>query len=348
MAVLKNIQSGVKSFTGTSDSITIDSVVTSKTIIFVSSSTDTTQDGPGAGLFTAHLSNSTTISLSRDNNTGTHTIRWYAVEFESGVNVQRGTINLTSTSQGVTLSTVTVSQSWATITLRNLGTAYGNDDMVRGIITSATNLQLQVASAGTGGVDLVAWQVIDYDDATVQQISTGTTTATSNNQSISTIDIAKSFIVGASYTTTNCGANDMFRFYINSSTQVSFTRYAGASVDFNAYVVEIGDSGFSSQRGQGTLASGSTSATPMLTGVDTDRSIGIIGGVHGYLQNNNSTGEEFDKMSFSIYLSSSTQATLTRGASGQTATYAWEVLEFPSGVRIPRHGFSIFQTPAIV
>ena len=99
------------------------------------------------------------------------TIKWYVVEFDSGVTVQRGFTNITG--NDVTdvplLAAVDLAKSFPLISYRVEGTFFNCNDFVRAKITSTTNLQLSTDNTNCGApASVVKWQVVEYADANVR------------------------------------------------------------------------------------------------------------------------------------------------------------------------------------
>jgi hypothetical protein len=126
---------------------------------------------PRDGQITRQFSSPTTLSLERIGTTGAVTIKWYVVEFDNGVSVQRGTVeisvgNITDVTLPIAVDTA---RSFPLISYRVEGNFFNCSDFVRAKITSTTNLQLSTDNANCGtNPSLVDWQVVEYADANVR------------------------------------------------------------------------------------------------------------------------------------------------------------------------------------
>jgi hypothetical protein len=130
---------------------------------------------PRDGHVSGQLVGPTTLSFDRIGTTGALTIKWYVIEFASGVSVLRGTADLSVPPAGdvtdVSLPApgVDMARSFPLISYRTEGVNFNCNDFVRAKITSPTNLQLSTDNTNCGiGPSLVEWQVVEYADADVR------------------------------------------------------------------------------------------------------------------------------------------------------------------------------------
>lgn len=153
-----------------SNTATINSVDTSKSMVIVSSFDDETSSNQQTGLVTGELQNSTTVLMKRnDGATVNDTINWQVVTFSSGsgATVQTGETNLGSGSSGQTasISSVNTASSWLYCSYdadtNGLGqTAVGCD------LTDSTTITLDRYKSGSYN-NRVRWYVVTFPSADV-------------------------------------------------------------------------------------------------------------------------------------------------------------------------------------
>ncbi len=322
-------QAGTTTFTGNSTTVTIPTPLAdmSKSILVFSStisSADTRNN-----LIGGQITNSTTLTFARASNTGTVSISWQVIEFESGVFVQRGSnVVAENTNVDVTISCVDLNKSFALVTGRNDGTILGSDDGVTGNLTSATNLRLRTGQL-SGDHDLAYWQVIEYQGAVVQKL-TGAMTGTTLTSAIPTpVDMSKTMVISNHRINQDIVAGNLPRTQLTSNNQVTYTRNAAAgTLDFVTYVVEFTDL-TSVVRGNQAFASGVTSQT--VTGLTTSASSCVI--APGNWGRQGSTSHTTDDNTghgwFTYRIASSTTLQIDRAVgTGSTAQAPWQIVTF--------------------
>ncbi len=211
-----------------------------------------------------------TLEFVRVTNEGTPvpiTIRWYVVEFSSGVRVQRGSINQTATVMNVPLATPVASLAQAFVTWSKtpgIGDGiWGQDDPILGDLTATNNLQFRVDNAN--GNHVIWWQVIEFTNPADILVQRGTTSLTggggggsSVNVTLPTpVDTTKTFVL-VGYRTGGTGSDvgrRMLRARLLNPTTINIDRsIAGGSdpiteiswqaVQLNNAVVQHGSENF--------------------------------------------------------------------------------------------------------
>ncbi len=168
-ASVQNTQAGaLTSVANGTQSVTITSVDTTKSVLFFSTRHDSNR--PVGSVIRGRLANATTIEFVRVTDgvapePAPIEIRWYVVTWASGVRVQRGEVTQSATTVDVPLSALAaVNQAfvlWSKTAAAGDAT-WGSDDPTLGEITSTTNLQFR-ADASSGHV--IAWQVVEFTNA---------------------------------------------------------------------------------------------------------------------------------------------------------------------------------------
>ncbi|MEX2157812.1 MAG: hypothetical protein WEB04_00205, partial [Dehalococcoidia bacterium] len=266
-------------------------------------------------------------------------MQWYVAEFSSGVSVQRGTFNSVDTTGDVTISAVDLSKSFVLISgsVQSADATYGDDDYFRARLTSSTNLEIVHNTTVSKTAD---WQVVEFTGATVQR-GTGsmTTTQTSVNVPVTTVDPAKAIVLLSWKSSINGTGASFLRGRITSPTQITIDRAAAtsATIDYAWEVIEFGD-GTSVQSGNLAFTNAETSLTATLTAVDTTRAVALLstaggrwGGSHAFTSN-----DEIGPGMFTTALTDSTTLTVQRENTGSVAAdAAWFVVEFNNTAPTP-------------
>lgn len=254
MAVLKAIQKGTITISAgnTSNTATITSVDTGKTYVTYTMASDTASTASDATACLV-LTNSTTLTASRVGTNGTITIVYNVVEFLSGVNVQRGTLDdsawsgVPTNSVNVTLSTIDTTKSWPILSIaRAGGTNYNGNGSPAAVITSSTQLQIKRNSTASSTGLFVAWQVVEYQDCSVVSGNFTWSTTTIENASISAVTINKCALFVTVFrddtTSTQFLPDTALTAELTSTTNVRFRRGANSALGVVYwYLVEFTD-----------------------------------------------------------------------------------------------------------
>lgn len=330
MAILNSIQEGLlSSWTGNNTTITISSVDITKAFVTISWRIDANE--PQHFSVTAQLENSTTIRIQRySTSANAINLRWQVVEFSSGVTVQRGSRVMNSATENVALSSVDTSKSFPIITLRNVGVEFTAEDGVEAYISSSTNLELAGGAAGT--YVTVEWQVVEYDNASVQVVQQSVT-AQNVNVSISSVDLSKTFLVGsfAPGSGVTLGSEEFPNWKLTTSTNLNFYRYSTTSdaVNCTVYVVTI-PSEINVQRANVSVPNGDYYTDTTITAVDTSKTM-LIGASNGFCLTSANTSSDSAAVScFAFAFVSSTSVRVTRTQNWADALVYLEVVEFIS------------------
>jgi len=106
----------------------------------------------------------------------TITIRWYVVQFSSGVRVQRGEVSQSAIPVNVSITPVaSLSQAFVTWskTPAAADTSYDANDPILGELTTTSNLQFRANGASASLI--IWWQVIEFTDPADINVQKGTT-----------------------------------------------------------------------------------------------------------------------------------------------------------------------------
>lgn len=279
------------------------------------------------------VTSTTQITFTREGaNAETVTISWEAVEFTSasGISVQHGTeVFSSSGTKNITISTINLSKSWAMISLSRPNTTLSQNSFVRARLTSTTNLELDSYSSSSFTVD---WQVVQYDDCTVQVQDIGGVNATSGtNDLASTVNTAKTAIFSSAKGATSGTYNNtqIYRLSI-SSTYLQFDKYGDTSLGFDicAFIVSFTDNTMVDHYSK-ALASGTTSTTQTITSRDPSLSFINSSNALGRLLSpaDTAVNNEGEAMIEMVYTNSTT-ITISRTNSASNATQGFQIIAF--------------------
>ncbi|MFA5856930.1 MAG: DNRLRE domain-containing protein [Candidatus Pacearchaeota archaeon] len=288
---------------------------------------------PGDFLVYGNLTNSTTIHFESSSGQTENTfiyIEWYVAEFNDEVNVQRGTITQ-AVSTNTTIQPVTIGNSFPLISMMNDGTVYGTDDITRARLIGPDRLETYAVG---NPADILAWQVIDYSGADVQNGSftmTGTSQVIGLNRSV---DTTKSFVIGT-WAATNTGVGileaDNGGVLINfvNSTAINIERRAINTHNLHVswYVVEF-TAGESVRSGVAHFNSGDSEKNIPISSVNMNRTIVMISGNQRGGESSFTTSDNPGTMWVTGVITNTTNLRLERALTTSDADISWYVIEF--------------------
>ncbi len=222
---------------------------------------------PVGSMIRGRIASTNTLEFARVTNEGAPvpiSIQWYVVEFPSGVNVQRGSVNQTGTSINVPLATPVASLTQAFVTWsktpQNNDDDYKREQPILGELTATSNLQFRVDRADANHT--IWWQVIEFTNAADILVQKGSTTALNNGGVLSTdetlgtpVDVTKTFVL-AGYITPHGGSDvgeRMIRAQLIDPTTIRIDRSVGGdriteiawqAVTLNSSTVQHGTQNF--------------------------------------------------------------------------------------------------------
>ncbi|MEW5874480.1 MAG: Ig-like domain-containing protein, partial [Candidatus Zixiibacteriota bacterium] len=279
------------------------------------------------------LANSTTLNLQRLGSPGTAAdVEWQAIEFASGVTVQRGVsaFGTTTTTVNVPITAVTLSETFVLISVAANTTSATIDEewTIRAQLTTSTNLALTRLESGIA-LD-VYWQVVSYTGASVQRgLTTLANGVASVTAAITSVDPGTTFLLmnsrGASQ---NNGIESRYqlRGRITSATQLTFDRISTSNAQNISWEVVSLNDGSSVQSGNIALGTAATSGSATLTSVNTSNTATFIS-VRGGTGTSTTT---LDETSITHTLGSSTSLNVQRAATGTAADVSYFAVEFPA------------------
>ena len=283
-------------------------------------------------LATAVLTNSTTVTATRNSGTGsTCTVRGTVVEATGYLvkSVQSGTITLSAATSGTaTINAVDTSRS--VVFFNGISTPASAATLLAALHGLAlTNSTTVTATASSASSSVVAFTVVEFQPGAVESVQDITVTATNTNTT-DTVSLApdvqpelSALAYGGSQTSTNTLDAAQVRVAIagpSSATHVRVTGsntkhgVAGAVIKFAAGVIRA------IQRGTAAIAAG-TSANAAIAAVDTGRSW------LAFLGNDAAAGQTQDQAFAAAYLADDHTVTAEVSTAG-TANVNFEVVSF--------------------
>jgi hypothetical protein len=352
-AVIKNVQSGTVTMSGASTAVTvtITSVNTARAFVTCDFLVGNNNSPAASQRVTCELTGATTLTITNGAADGQEVVRWYVVEFLSGVTVQRGlvpasTYTWNTPTVPVLIAAVNLAKTFVLISART-GTTTGATDIdeeftPRAQLTSSTNLQLTRNRMGVSPPDgslAVAWQVVQIESAVVQSgIATIAQAATSVTAPLNlAVDTTRTFLVFSSNggnAVNGVESQYLTRGEITNATTLTFTRamnrnVAGGQVNVAWFAVRMTD-GTTVQRATNNTAGnpGVTMNAP-LTAIVPARSVPIISASGDPL--NTVEDDALDDNSWAPAFTSTTNLQLTNSTNAQgnwDTTVAWQVVQF--------------------
>lgn len=310
MAVFNSIQEGsLSSWTGNNTTVTISAVDTTKAFVKISYRIDSAD--PQYYLVNCQIENSTTIRIKRYASGVAITIFWQVIEFTSGVSVQRGVRYMNSATENITISYVDLSKSFPIITWLNLGSQFSTEDAMQAYISSSTNLELK--AYGAGSTVEVQWQVIEYDNASVQVVHDHIVNSDNTYATISAVNLDKTFYVGSWGTTlAPTGVHNMPSWFLTSTTSLHFYRFDPSTNVVRATVYIVTTDDINVQRGRFPINAGNYSNDHVLTSVDLSRTLLIGGSMHCTWGTANNGDDHAAEAAFTFEKISSSLVRMTR------------------------------------
>ncbi len=340
-ATINQVQSGIAISSGNGTiSVSITAVDPGRSFLMFQTRSSSNRP-PGSTVRGRINSAGTAVEFVRvTNETSTINIQWYVMEFSSGVSVQRGEVNQTSSTLNVPITAVSsTSQAFVLYskTPRNTDSIWSSDDPSTGRLTSNTNVQFRASNGNSSHI--IDWQVVEFTNAADINVQTGSSAMSSGTGSINitlptAVNTASSFaLVGFLSPDSGPDVDErMIRAQLIDSTTLRIDRDSvGDRIDEIIWqVVELND-GSSVQHGSELLNSGDAQNTIAISTIDVNRSVAFAS-VQAYSgQNmgmNNYNGDDITGVSSVTLELSSTSINMRRNFTGQRADIGWFVVEF--------------------
>jgi len=298
---------------------------------------------PGSMIIGRLNAGGTAVEFVRTTNeTSTIDIQWSVVEFLSGVSVQRGEVNQTSTTVNVPITPVASTGQAFVLWSKVPGAGHyiwSMDDPILGELTSTSNLQFRVNQGSSGHV--IAWQVVEFTSAADINVQKGSTSLLGSNASVditlpTPVDVSKAFVLTGFRSASDgpdVGERMIRAQIINSNTlRIDRSRTGDNLTEIVWQVVELKD-GSSVQRGSERFNAGVTQRSVSISPVDTSRAVAFASVQAAAGQSLGRTAYNLDDIigeaSVTLGLSSAS-IDMRRNSARDFADIGWFVVEFNS------------------
>lgn len=327
------------SATNGTTSIPIGTVDPAKSFLVFSASSNSNE--PDESIVMGELASSTSIEFTRTSNGAPPAdivVEWSVVEYDCGVSVQRGiTTSTGAATVDTAINSIDPTSSFALLSSSSTAGAsdFGGDQMRTVELVDDTTLRMTSSTSIPAGVDL-AWQVVTFDagDASTQQMpaalanGVGTTMVTLS----STVDVRSSAVfASARWAGSGVDIGDRaVRVRLVDGDTVEVTRsIADGQIDVVIQVVEFTD-GTTVRHGVIDLPAAQTTATVPIPPVQPSRST-VLSTVQTPSSSSGgstaaSTDDVIGEASARMRLADPRAVELTRGASSDAASFAWQVI----------------------
>jgi len=282
-AVIKGVQSGTAVSSG-NGVVTVGITAVDPAKSFLVFQTRSSSNRPPGSMIIGRLNaGGTAVEFVRTTTeTSTIDIQWSVVEFLSGVSVQRGEVNQSSTTINVPITPV-ASTSQAFVLWSKVPGAghyiWSLDDPILGELTSTSNLQFRVDQ--TSSTHVIAWQVVEFTNAADINVQKGSTALLGSSASVdialpTPVDVSKAFVL-AGFRTSGSGADvgeRMIRAQIidANTLRIDRSRTGDSLTEIVWQVVELKD-GSSVQHGSEPFPLGTVQRSVAITPVNTSRAV---------------------------------------------------------------------------
>jgi len=320
-----------------SDTVTISTVDPLKSILFYSCRRNDVTGAQGTRLVGV-LTDSTTITFYKDDTSHDITVEWQLLEFSSGVVVQHGTTTADSSDINITISSVTLANSFV------LCDGYWNDatftrsvEKVNAALTSPTNLNIERGASISG--QRAVYQVVQIDNASVQTDVKNFTLVT-DTVTITSVDTSKTFVFTGATDDTGNNVRKIDDWGVSvdltASDTLTFRHYNnGRSYNCRWYVVTLSDDGFAVQRNNHTFSS-TNAENITLNSLLQNYSVAMTGGMGNHMLRSEAGGggEAYPSGTATKKITSSTNLEVECDGwdSGEASVMDWQVLEFPPAI----------------
>jgi hypothetical protein len=239
-AVLNHIEKGTVTLGGANASVTVTlgTTLTSTAAAFLLHSARHNDASPNKVQFRGEITNTTTLTFTRDASGDEIPINWQVIEFTSGVTVQRGVVNGDGVNSefNVTISAIVLAQTFCTVGHETDGSSVGDDDFISCNLTSTTNLRLSADEGATPKIltnqKFMSWQVIEFTDAADISVVRGSVSFGVGDTSLDATGLAACVVAKTmllvSYNSDNTTAANQDRYNIKgsitSTTALNFAR----------------------------------------------------------------------------------------------------------------------------
>ena len=281
----------------------------------------------------------TQIRFTRGDSTGNiPAIQWQVIEFDAGVvDVQRGNEELDATPSDVTITTVgDLDNAWEILSgIESVETNWAAASFWQMYLTSVTNLRFDAHATSAGS--FASWQVVKFEDGAEFSTERGTvptdTAATTEfTDSISSVDLAKSFVTQSNRANGSLASGSgSYRASFNSATEIQIEKGLSNTADADSRWLVGEFANVDVQGGTLVIDSGQTEDTVAISSVSADRL--LMGSGHAGLGNGAGEGtwsitSPYTPTNYGMTFNSSIEVKGVRGATLANSEVSFFVMDF--------------------
>lgn len=287
-----------------------------------------------AGVKAVIASDGATVTFSRNLGTSMNlTIEWSLYEFGSGSGVSVQHLEVASTSAGsgnVTVTAVDLAKAWIIPSGVNMTSGPFDRWFTRLRFSSTTNVEWSRIDV-TGNITF-AFQVVEYPDCAVQQIDVDrtTTTATTADETISSVDAAETALFGTMRTSATDTTVD-WTMSLPAGTTLRLTREGTTSQTFGATVFVVRFTDGSVVQHLSTALHDATLVNQTISAVDLAVTALDVTNVRGKMVAGRDNGDNMSRTMPTVEFSSTTNVQCRKGQNQGTVDLTFQVIEFAAG-----------------
>jgi hypothetical protein len=327
-----NVQSGTGSISAgnTYTIVNINSVTLSKSFLLVEfgggiAGTQPEQDVIVSGKFDS----ASQLRFDRTGTTNPANFGYYVIEaLSTQISVQSGTTMFASAE---TLKDTNIDDVADTgkcvvfLSRRSTGTDRTQyyESFVTGELTNNTNVRL--SRQGTGTTVTAEWFAVKFnDETTIQTGETAVSTSNPTSQNIGSVDLSRSWLYFTWRATANGLGQDSPRGWLQTSTQIQWSRQTTTGTVYGRWFVIQMPSGTNVQRGlSDSTVSSEYTKDVTISPVSLNRTFSFT------TCDSTGTGNNFPRPFWIERITNTTDLRLQRWYTGQTSDHNWQVIELP-------------------
>ena len=194
---------------------------------------------------------------------------------------------------------------------------------VTGELTNNTNVRL--SRQGTGTTVTAEWFVVKFnDETTIQTGETAISTSNPTSQNIGSVDLSRSWLYFTWRATANGLGQDSPRGWLQTSTQIQWSRQTTTGTVYGRWFVIQMPSGTNVQRGlSDSTVSSEYTKDVTISPVSLNRTFSFT------TCDSTGTGNNFPRPFWIERITNTTNLRLQRWYTGQTSDHNWQVIELP-------------------
>ena len=254
------------------------------------------------------------------------TINYFIIQLTTAT-VQRGSKSMEGISSATqTITAIDASKTFLIATARSSQlSATSNEISFSAYFSNTTTIKF-LRNSSVGNL-YIEWQAITLSDVKSIQTFTNSISSSSTDIAITKINLAKTFII-AYFQIAAMNNNQYKQAYLSSSTNLKIVSPISSVATYYVFIVEMNyDAVYT---GDMTITAGNATSGAISIGgtIVVANSIVAMGNQHGYWGNGAGTAKNAGETCVRASALTTTQITLSRGATTNTGISKWQVIEF--------------------